>query len=129
MKLWLFCCQLNRMGTFLHAKIKPSTCPGALILALTFLTTAAMACLGVTHIYGGSGTQEPYPVNGMTYDARMWNLKMYIKHYSRCVSVREIIVVWNRGKPPWAGDFDSAVPVRIRVEEKNSLNNWFKPSR
>ncbi|CAH9105857.1 unnamed protein product [Cuscuta europaea] len=135
MKYWFFCYQLNQLCTFLRAKIKPSTCPGALVLALTFLTAAALACLGVTHIYGGSGVQEPYPMNGhysqftlltMTYDARMWNLKMYIKHYSRCASVREIVVVWNKGKPPLAEDFDSAVPVRIRVEEKNSLNNRFK---
>jgi hypothetical protein len=62
----------------------------------------------------------------MTYDARLWNLKMYVKHYSRCSSVSEIVVVWNKGIPPELSDLDSAVPVRIRVEEKNSLNNRFK---
>lgn len=31
------------------------------------------------------------------------------------------------GKPPVPEmDFDSAVPVRVRVEERNSLNNRFK---
>ncbi|KAL0303456.1 UNVERIFIED_CONTAM: Glucosamine inositolphosphorylceramide transferase 1 [Sesamum radiatum] len=89
---------------------------------------------GVKNIYGGSGAQEPYPLNGhysqftlltMTYDARLWNLNMYVKHYSRCSSVREIVVVWNKGVPPQPSDFDSAVPIRIRVEKQNSLNNRF----
>nr|GMD37082.1 glycosyltransferase family protein 64 protein C5-like [Ipomoea batatas] len=136
LKFRLFCCQLNRLSSFLRANIKPNTCAGTSILAVTFLMAAVLTCAGVNYIYGGSGAQEPYALNGhysqftlltMTYDARMWNLKMYIKHYSRCSSVREIVVVWNKGKPPQLSEFDSAVPVRIRVEEKNSLNNRFKP--
>ncbi|KAJ3684751.1 hypothetical protein LUZ61_013915 [Rhynchospora tenuis] len=63
----------------------------------------------------------------MTYEARLWNLKLYVKHYSQCESVQEIVVVWNKGTPPDPSDFDSAVPVRIRVEKVNSLNNRFKP--
>ncbi|KAL6964620.1 Glucosamine inositolphosphorylceramide transferase 1 [Sarracenia purpurea var. burkii] len=62
----------------------------------------------------------------MTYDVRPWNLNMYVKHYSRCSSVREIVVVWNKGNPPELSEFDSLVPVRIREEEKNSLNNRYK---
>ncbi|VFQ83679.1 unnamed protein product [Cuscuta campestris] len=136
LKLGFPCSQLNRVGLFLRVRIKPNTCFGALVLAMVFSIAAVLACSGVTYIYGGNGAQEPYPLNGhysqftlltMTYDARMWNLKMYIKHYSRCSSVREIVVVWNKGKPPRASDFDSAVPVRIRVEEENSLNNRFRP--
>ncbi|PHT78219.1 hypothetical protein T459_16271 [Capsicum annuum] len=41
-------------------------------------------------------------------------------------SVRQIVVVWNKGQPPELSEFDSAVPVRIRVEERNSLTNRFK---
>jgi hypothetical protein len=37
-------------------------------------------------------------------------------------------VVWNRGEPPHPrAAFDSAVPVRVRVEPRNSMNNRFKP--
>nr|GMC47673.1 glycosyltransferase family protein 64 protein C5-like [Ipomoea batatas] len=133
--LRLFCSRLNRASLSLRARIKSNTCTGRLVIACTFVVAAVLMCLGVNYIYGGNGAQEPYPLNGqysqftlltMTYDARMWNLKMYIKHYSRCSSVREIVVVWNKGTPPELSEFDSAVPVRIRVEEKNSLNNRFK---
>lgn len=62
----------------------------------------------------------------MTYDARLWTLKKYGKHYSRCLSVREIIMFWNKGQPPELSKLDSVVPVRIRVKERNSLNNRFK---
>ncbi|KAG2262551.1 hypothetical protein Bca52824_069630 [Brassica carinata] len=88
----------------------------------------------VSYIYGGSGAVEPYTFKGhasqftlatMTYDARLWNLKMYVKHYSRCASVKEIVVIWNKGHPPEPTELDSAVPVRIRVEKRNSLNNRF----
>ncbi|KAJ4910498.1 Glycosyltransferase family protein 64 protein C5 [Raphanus sativus] len=61
----------------------------------------------------------------MTYDSRLWNLKMYVKHYSRCPSVKEILVIWNKGPPPELTDLNSAVPVRIRVEKLNSLNNRY----
>jgi hypothetical protein len=62
----------------------------------------------------------------MTYESRLWNLKVFIEHYSRCESVREIVVVWNKGNYPSSDAFDSTVPVRIRVEEINSLNNRFR---
>ncbi|KAL2548930.1 Glycosyltransferase family protein 64 protein C5 [Forsythia ovata] len=134
-KLRLLCSRLNRVSSILRARIRPNTCIGIFVLALTILTAVMLMCGGVEYIYGGSGAQEPYPLNGhyskftlltMTYDARLWNLKMYVKHYSRCSSVHEIVVVWNKGIPPKSSDFDTAVPVRIRVEKQNSLNNRFK---
>lgn len=134
-RMRLFCSHLNRASSSLRARIKPNTCSGSLVLTLVFLVTVVLMCTGVNYIYGGSGAHEAYPLHGqysqftlltMTYDARIWNLKMYVKHYSRCSSVREIVVVWNKGQPPELSEFDSAVPVRIRVEEKNSLNNRFK---
>lgn len=135
-KLRLFCSRLNRVSSFLRAKVKPYTCTGISILIIIMLLAVALTCIGVKYIYGGSGAEQPYSVNGhysqftlltMTYDARLWNLKMYINHYSRCSSVREIVVVWNKGTPPQASDFDSPVSIRIRVEEHNSLNNRFNP--
>ncbi|XVF82957.1 hypothetical protein PTKIN_Ptkin16aG0093700 [Pterospermum kingtungense] len=134
-KLRWFCCRVNRVPSFLRGRIKPNTYTGRLVLALIFATGLALSCAGVKFIYGGNGAEEPYSWKGhysqftlltMTYDARLWNLKMYVKHYSRCASVKEIVVVWNKGTPPNLSDLDSAVPVRIRVENRNSLNNRFK---
>ncbi|XWS08065.1 hypothetical protein CRYUN_Cryun41cG0046200 [Craigia yunnanensis] len=134
-KMRRFCCRLNRVPSFLRGRIKPNTYTGRLVLALIFAIGLALSCTGVTFIYGGNGAEEPYSWKGhysqftlltMTYDARLWNLKMYVKHYSRCASVKEIVVVWNKGVPPKLSDLDSAVPVRIRVESRNSLNNRFK---
>ncbi|CAK9159604.1 unnamed protein product [Ilex paraguariensis] len=134
-KVSRFCSRLNRGSSFLRGRVKPNTCTGGLVLALVIVFAVVLMCTGVGYIYGGNGAQEAYPWKGhysqftlltMTYEARLWNLKMYVKHYSRCPSVREIVVVWNKGKPPVSSDFDSVVPVRIRIEEKNSLNNRFK---
>ncbi|KAA8539216.1 hypothetical protein F0562_025908 [Nyssa sinensis] len=134
-RLRQFCSRLNRASSFLRGRIKPNTYAGKLVLTFIFVVGVALMCTGVGYIYGGNFAQEPYPWNGhyskftlltMTYDARLWNLKMYVKHYSTCSSVHEIVVVWNKGKPPELSDFDSAVPIRIRVEKRNSLNNRFK---
>lgn len=127
---------VNKFASPLQGRIKTNTWTGCLVLALIFLAGISLTCIGTHYVYGGNGAEEAYPVKEhysqftmltMTYDARIWNLKMYVKHYSRCSSVREIVVVWNKGQPPSLSDFDSAVPVRIRVEDKNSLNNRFKP--
>ncbi|KAL3621417.1 hypothetical protein CASFOL_036329 [Castilleja foliolosa] len=122
---------------YIHLKMRAKLRRAGTCIGTTLLITVAvlLTCAGVEHLYGGSGAEEPYPLNGhysqftlltMTYDARLWNLNMYVKHYSRCSSVREIVVIWNRGVPPRPSDFDSAVPVRVRVEKLNSLNNRFR---
>ncbi|CAN1172023.1 Glucosamine inositolphosphorylceramide transferase 1 [Linum perenne] len=130
-----FCSRVNRVPTSIRGKIRYNTWAGRLVLAVIFVAGAALMCMGVKNVYGGNGAEEAYPLNGqysqftlltMTYDARLWNLKMYVKHYSRCASVKEIVVVWNKGIPPMVSDLDSAVPVRIRVEKENSLNNRFR---
>lgn len=134
-KVLRLCNRLNRLPTSLRVWIKPKTWFRRLILTMIMISVLALMCNGVKHFYGGNGAEEPYPVRGyyaqftlltMTYDARLWNLKMYIKHYSRCSSLKEIVVIWNKGTPPVSSDFDSAVPVRVRVEEANSLSNRFK---
>lgn len=66
----------------------------------------------------------------MSYESRRSLLEGYIRHYSQCPSVGEILIVWNRGNPapdpakdfPWA-----SVPVRVRIELTNSLNNRYRP--
>lgn len=134
-KLRRLIARLNRACSFIRSRMNPNTCAGKSVLAVIFLTGLVFICVGVRYIYGGNGAEEAYPWKGhysqftlltMTYDARLWNLKMYVKHYSRCSSVKEIVVVWNKGEPPHPNDFDTAVPVRIRVEKQNSLNNRFK---
>ncbi|KAL6005903.1 Glucosamine inositolphosphorylceramide transferase 1 [Asimina triloba] len=126
---------LSRCGSAIRARVSPSRCSGISVLCLLCLTGGVLVCMAVQLLFGGNGAEEAYALTGhysqftmitMTYEARLWNLKLYVKHYSRCASVREIVVVWNKGIPPNSVDFDSAVPVRVRVEEHNSLNNRFK---
>ncbi|XP_078428133.1 glycosyltransferase family protein 47 isoform X2 [Wolffia australiana] len=97
---------------------------------------AALACTAGHFFLSGDGAEPGHRLGSqlsqftlvtMTYEARLWNLRLFVKHYSRCTSVREIVVVWNKGPLPDPAGFDSAVPVRIRVELENSLNNRFKP--
>ncbi|XP_020573014.1 glycosyltransferase family protein 64 protein C5 [Phalaenopsis equestris] len=131
---WLLI-QINRSVSQVQGRINPKAFAGRLILVLIFLLLVSLTCVGTHYLYGGIGAEEPYQLMGhysqftlltMTYDARLWNLKMYVKHYSKCSSVREIVVVWNKGRTPVLSELDSAVPVRIRVEKRNSLNNRFK---
>ena len=98
-------------------------------------TAIALICAAEHYIFSGDGSELGYQHSGqysqftmvtMTYEARIWNLKLFIKHYSRCASVKEIVVVWNKGKPPTPEEFDSSVPVRVQVSSRNSLNNRFK---
>ncbi|RWW78726.1 hypothetical protein BHE74_00013043 [Ensete ventricosum] len=132
------CSHLNNMTSPLGGRIRPNTCTGQSILAIIFVVVVSLTCIGTHYVYGGNGAGEAYSLKGhysqftlvtMTYDARLWNLKMYVKHYSRCTSIREILVVWNKGQPPNVTRFDSAVPLRIRVEKRNSLNNRYRDEK
>ncbi|XP_077210108.1 glucosamine inositolphosphorylceramide transferase 1-like [Tasmannia lanceolata] len=135
LKLRRFFSCFNRFSSAIRLRVNPSTCSGMLVICLVFITGMVLVCTTMQFLFGGNGAEEAYSFKGhysqftmlaMTYEARLWNLKLYIKHYSRCASVREIVVVWNKGNPPNPDDFDSAVPVRVRIEEHNSLNNRFK---
>jgi hypothetical protein len=105
-----------------------------------FLLFSALMVLGIGELFysllGNSSGNMPYPVQGqfskfsllcMTYDARLTNLKMFVKHYSRCSSVGENVIIWNQGPVPNLTEFDSAAPLRIRQERVNSLNNRYRP--
>jgi hypothetical protein len=136
-KIYKAAMRLNRSSSILRGRMRMRSCMRFLLLLVIFILCVCAVCMVVNCFFGGNGAEEPYSYEGqfsqftmiaMTYEARLWNLKMYIKHYSRCASVREIVVVWNKGQPPDPQtEFDSAVPVRIRVEPVNSLNNRFKP--
>jgi hypothetical protein len=54
-------------------------------------------------------------------------LRGAVKHYSHCPSASNVVIVWNAGTPPDLSLLPAAVPVRIRPESVNSLNNRFKP--
>ena len=136
-KLRQLCGRLNRAPSFLRGMVKPNTGVGRVVVFLILVAGAVQACMAVKYIFGGDGAEQPYPLKGsysqftlltMTYESRLWNLKMYVKHYSKCASVAEIVVVWNKGEPPSPPselETGTAVPVRVRTEGKNSLNNRF----
>ncbi|KAL6767949.1 hypothetical protein ACKKBF_B37215 [Auxenochlorella protothecoides x Auxenochlorella symbiontica] len=107
----------------------------ALGLALGTLGAAALAA----GLYVGPLLERaaPVPVDGqlsrftvlvMTYAARRPMLAGFVVHYAACPSVQEVVVVWNKGPLPEPGvDYDDrAVPVRVRAEAANSLNNRFR---
>ncbi|PKA57279.1 alpha-1,4-N-acetylglucosaminyltransferase EXTL3 [Apostasia shenzhenica] len=128
--LFMLRCILSFKG-----RVNLKTCQGKFFLSFVCILGVFLICIAVQFLFGGNGAEEAYMFKGqysqftmvtMTYDARLWNLKEYVKHYSRCASVREIVVVWNKGIPPTEDEFDSAVPVRIRIEKLNSLNNRFR---
>ncbi|GAB4816109.1 hypothetical protein N2152v2_003155 [Parachlorella kessleri] len=114
----------------------------ALAVALVALAIAAVAAL-VWYYYMTLWWERPTAADAavvegqlskftlltMTYAARMPTLKLFVQHYSKCPSVAEILIVWNSGPPPDpARNFPGAtVPVRVRVEAANSLNNRFRP--
>lgn len=131
---WLIC-NVNRPGSLIGGKINYRAWKDRVYIAFIILVSVVLTFLGTNYIFGGDGAEEPYPIRGrysqftlltMTYDARFWNLKMFVEHYSKCASVREIVVVWNKGQAPVQGELKSMVPVRIRVENNNTLNNRFK---
>ena len=127
-------CNVNKLGSLIDGRINCRARKGRIYIAVILLILVVLTCFGTHYIFGGNGAEEPYPVKGrysqftlltMTYDARLWNLKMFVEHYSKCASVREIVVVWNKGRPPSLVELKSMVPVRIRIENKNTLNNRF----
>ena len=71
------------------------------------------------------GQHSKFTLVTQSYDKRLVNLKLFAWHYSRCTSVSEILVVWNKGTPPDPRTFSSKVPLRFRTESTNSLNNRY----
>ncbi|CAM0954245.1 unnamed protein product [Alopecurus aequalis] len=125
----------SRYVSSTKAKLNEKTWSNTLFFCVIALVGTVNVCIAVHFLFSGNGAEQAYTHQGqhsqftmvtMTYEARLWNLKLFVEHYSRCESVREIVVVWNKGNPPTSDAFDSTVPVRIRVEETNSLNNRFR---
>jgi hypothetical protein len=94
----------------------------ALIVALFFAPFWASASAIAI-----DGTFDKYTVVLTSYSPRISMLRGAVKHYSRCPSASHVTIVWNAGTPPDLSLIPSAVPIRIRTESTNSLNNRFKP--
>uniref|UniRef100_A0A1D1Y1X6 Glucosamine inositolphosphorylceramide transferase 1 n=1 Tax=Anthurium amnicola TaxID=1678845 RepID=A0A1D1Y1X6_9ARAE len=131
---WLLL-RANTLSCFVQSRVGPRACGKRVILGFAFLLVIVLICSGVYYLRSGNGAEEAYPWKGhysqftlltMSYGSRLWNLKTYVKHYSKCSSVGEIVVVWNGGQSPPLSELDSAVPVQIRAENQSSLNNRFK---
>ncbi|MQL92100.1 hypothetical protein Taro_024715 [Colocasia esculenta] len=132
---WLLV-HLNNLSFFVRSRAGLRPCIARVIMGFVFLLVVVLVCFGMYYLRSGNGAEEAYPWEGhysqftlltMADDTRLWNLQMYVKHYSRCSSVGEIVVVWNKGQPPLLSNLDTAVPIRIRVENGSSLSNRFKP--
>ncbi|GAB4815340.1 hypothetical protein N2152v2_002386 [Parachlorella kessleri] len=109
-----------------------------LTVAIAVLVSGAAAFQGVHHalvpfwrpiqqLHGADGRYSKFTLMVMSYDKRLDSLKYYVQHYSQCPSVGEVLVVWNKGVPPVPQELGSHVPVRVRVEKENSMNNRYKP--
>lgn len=44
------------------------------------------------------GQFSQFTLLSMSYEARMPTLRHMVRHYSRCPSVAEIVLVWNKGE-------------------------------
>lgn len=58
------------------------------------------------------GAVSKFSILVMSYEARAVTLSSFVKHYSRCPSAGEIVVVWNKGAPPL--NLESSIPLRVR---------------
>ncbi|CAA6657517.1 unnamed protein product [Spirodela intermedia] len=117
---------LKKLSWSSKSKVGVRACVGRLVLGVALLSAVVIVCTGVYYLRRGNGVEEAYPWKGqysqftlltMASDAYPRNLRKLVKHYSRCPSVGEIVIVWNKGQPPPAGDFHHSA---------NSLNNRFK---
>ncbi|KAJ8458977.1 hypothetical protein OPV22_031903 [Ensete ventricosum] len=123
------CSHLNNMTSPLGGRIRPNTCTGQSILAIIFVVVVSLTCIGTHYVYGGNGAGEAYSLKGhysqftlvtMTYDARLWNLKMYVKHYSRCTSIQRGFKIWRDHPDRIVGFYPRVAegrPLRYRDEK------------
>lgn len=75
-----------------------------------------------------TNSNEAYTIVILSQPHRLATLRTVVEHYGRCPSVREILVVWGPNPPSTeALGLFSDVPVRLRGEGVDSLNNRFRP--
>ena len=124
---------LQKLSCSVEKKVKARACAGRLALGAGLLFSVVFAFTGALYLLRGNGAEEAYPYKGsysqftlltMSRNDEPWKLRRFMKRYSRCASVGDIVIVWNNGQPPPADEFSSA--ARIRVEAQDSLNNRFK---
>eukprot|EP00887_Chlorella_sp_A99_P000045 scaffold16.g45.t1 len=110
---------------------------GAAVIGCYFLSIVWEAPVAPLQLAGGTGgaagpasEAAQFTLLVMTTAARLATLRMVLAHYARCCpSLAEVVLVWNGGPPPAPGrDLPPlCVPLRVRVEANNSLNNRFRP--
>jgi Glycosyl transferase family 64 domain len=74
-------------------------------------------------------TLEKYTIVILSQPKRLRTLKTVVCHYSRCPSVDSIVIVWGDQKHPLSTQdlpVTNDVPVRIRTEAIDTLNNRFQ---
>lgn len=52
-----------------------------------------------SHALTVGGQHSKFTLLCMSYDARMATLRHFVRHYSRCPSVSDIVIAWNKGEP------------------------------
>ncbi|CAA0814343.1 Glycosyltransferase family protein 64 protein C5 [Striga hermonthica] len=104
-----------------RSRLRLRTCCTGIFVLILILAAVILTFAAVTRIYG-RGTDEPYSLGGdysqftlVMMSSHLPNLKMLVRRYSRCASVREIVIVCDKGEQ--ASNFDSAVPIRVRNDE------------
>lgn len=109
--------------------------PALLTLALLILIPTIPFFLGYSYylsiinegpIHRSHGDAE-YTIVLLSQPRRLKTLRMVLAHYGRCPSLKEIVVVWGNDPVPDKGQLLSRVPVRVRPEVVDGLNNRFKP--
>lgn len=112
------------------SKRRPAAMITAVALMMSVLATVAfMAPFWATAApVLVDGTTEQFTILVLSYGPRLPLLRGAIRHYGACPSAAEVVVVWNAGLPPDPQSLSTPrVPVRVRVEQTNSLNNRFRP--
>ncbi|XP_078430352.1 glucosamine inositolphosphorylceramide transferase 1-like isoform X2 [Wolffia australiana] len=104
-----------------------------LLLGAAVIVSVVLACTGLYYLRRGSGGEEAYPVNSgyskftlstVGTEAKPEVLRRFIKRYSKCPSVGEVVIV--SGERRALPSISAAVPVRFRIESEDSSNLWFR---
>ena len=69
-------------------------CLAAAVLAVLYLSPFKAP----SHALTVGGQHSKFTLLCMSYDARMGTLQRFVSHYSRCPSVSDVVIAWNKGE-------------------------------
>ena len=113
---------LQKLSCSVEKKVKARACAGRLALGAGLLFSVVFAFTGALYLLRGNGVEEAYPYKGnysqftlltMSRNDEPWKLRRFMKRYSRCASVGDIVIVWNNGQPPLVDEFSSAATGQV----------------